>query len=109
MKTYKGVRRSDGSVEVFVVEYIPNSDGLERRGCLEHRFRHSHDGFEWGYGGSGPADLAFSILWDYLGPEIAESCYMEFKWSVVSVLNRKEWTLTTGEIDQWLNFRMVKK
>ncbi|MBT9252140.1 MAG: hypothetical protein KM296_00220 [Brockia lithotrophica] len=33
---------------------------------LHHVERHSPTGFEWGYGGSGPADLALSILHDYL-------------------------------------------
>ncbi len=31
--------------------------------------RHSPDGFEWGYSGSGPADLALSILCDFLALE----------------------------------------
>jgi hypothetical protein len=34
---------------------------------LAHVVRHSPDGLEWGYGGSGPADLALSILCDHLG------------------------------------------
>jgi hypothetical protein len=28
---------------------------------------HSPDGIEWGYGGSGPADLALNLLHEYLG------------------------------------------
>lgn len=36
---------------------------------LEHIVRHSPDGFEWGYGGSGPAELARCILIDLLGEE----------------------------------------
>jgi hypothetical protein len=35
---------------------------------LTHFLRHSPAGFEWGYGGSGPADLARALLIDALGP-----------------------------------------
>ena len=33
---------------------------------LRHVIFHSPTGFSWGYGGSGPADLALSILGDHL-------------------------------------------
>lgn len=42
-------------------------DGLGRERDLVHAVVHSPDGFAWGYGGSGPADLALSILADYFG------------------------------------------
>lgn len=41
--------------------------------------RHSPDGFNWGYNGSGPAQLALAILLKYLTPEEALSLYQEFK------------------------------
>lgn len=34
---------------------------------LHHTPRHSPDGFEWGYGGSGPSDLALAIVNDLTG------------------------------------------
>lgn len=34
---------------------------------LKHADHHSPDGYEMGYGGSGPSDLALSILCDYFG------------------------------------------
>jgi hypothetical protein len=40
-------------------------------GLLPHLVKHSPDGFSWGYGGSGPADLARSLLADHLGPDKA--------------------------------------
>jgi len=36
-------------------------------GVLAHVVRHSPSGFAWGYSGSGPADLARSLLIDALG------------------------------------------
>lgn len=39
----------------------------EALGPLAHQVRHSPTGFAWGYGGSGPADLARSLLAAALG------------------------------------------
>ena len=39
---------------------------------LRHVVLHSPTGFGWGYGGSGPADLALSILCDVLGERPSE-------------------------------------
>lgn len=59
---------------------------------------HSPDGFEWGYGGSGPAQLALALLLDAYGnPDFALEYYQAFKWAVVSKL-KDEWTLTLAQI-----------
>ena len=49
---------------------------------------HSPDGFSWGYGGSGPAQLALAILLVFLPKERAVSIYQDFKWEVIAVLDR---------------------
>ena len=41
--------------------------------------RHSPDGFEWGYGGSGPSDLALNILILFTDQCTADRLYQEFK------------------------------
>ena len=64
MKGYVGRRELDG-VKVYVVTE-KRKGGLERE-PLKHLVVHSPDGFEWGYHGSGPADLALSILADHFG------------------------------------------
>ena len=64
-KVYDGARLDEGC-EV----YVRLADG--RRYPLDARRdirNHSPDGFEWGYGGSGPAQLALAILADAVGPE----------------------------------------
>ncbi len=62
---------------------------------LRHVERHSPTGFEWGYAGSGPADLALSILVDYLGnEEAAEGLKGVFREEVVSRLPSTAWMLT---------------
>lgn len=45
---------------------------------------HSPDGFEWGYGGSGPSQLALAICADALGDDrLACRVYQTFKQEVI--------------------------
>lgn len=90
-KTYRGSNAQRVTVESEHSVAVP----------LRHRARHSPDGFAWGYGGSGPADLALSILWDHLGREPSLSLYMDFKWDFVAKFG-STWALTSQEIDEWL-------
>lgn len=82
--------------------YIGQSDGTvyvcDGRGCtlLDPRFdlrNHSQSGFAWGYGGSGPAQLALAILADALGDDAkAKRLYQEYKERVISHLPQgKPW------------------
>jgi hypothetical protein len=70
--------------------YAVDADGAERQ--VAHVVHHSPDGFEYGYGGSGPADLARSILVDYFGlhgaPERLSVSYQRFKWQFVASVDR---------------------
>lgn len=52
--------------------------------------RHSPDGFAWGYGGSGPSQLAFAILLELYNPDIAKRYYQNFKWAFVAKLETHE-------------------
>ena len=94
MKTYEG-KRSYGQCYVTV-----NGRALDPRFDLR---RHSPDGFEWNYGGSGPAQLALAILADHLpDTQDALNWYQRFKWLVVAGLPRRGWTLTSQDIDETL-------
>lgn len=72
--------------------------------CLDPRLdlrNHSPSGFEWGYAGSGPAQLALAILADHLGDgSKALSLYQDFKFAVIARLPREGWTLTSEQIQQ---------
>ncbi|MGH9158161.1 MAG: DUF6166 domain-containing protein [Acidimicrobiales bacterium] len=81
-------------------------------GLLKHVELHSPDGFQWGYGGSGPADLALAILIDHLGEEptgeelrhglsLAERLHQDFKWAFVTRFGN-DWSLTSEAIEAWL-------
>lgn len=68
---------------------------------------HSPTGFAWGYGGSGPAQLALAILLDFTGDEkTALEYYQDFKWDFVGGWG-DEWSIGAPEIEQWLE-RVVR-
>jgi len=45
---------------------------------------HSPDGFAWGYGGSGPAQLALAILLRFTDADEARRRHQAFKWAHVA-------------------------
>src|SRR5438067_11422473 len=60
---------------------------------------HGPTGFEWGYGGSGPAQLALALLADYLGDDnAAVPLHQDFKHAVITRLDQRGWTLTSEQI-----------
>lgn len=70
---------------------------------LNHVVRHSPSGVEWGYSGSGPADLALSILTDALGSvEKADPYYQMFKWRVIACLDRQGFELPLAAVLNWV-------
>jgi Family of unknown function (DUF6166) len=50
---------------------------------------HSPDGFNWGYGGSGPAQAALGILLAVTNKETALKNYQNFKWEIISQIPQK--------------------
>jgi len=63
-------------------------DGRVLNPARSQRVRnHSPCGFAWGYGGSGPAQLALAVLLRAgLTVEQAQHHYQAFKWEFISVL-----------------------
>lgn len=98
MKTYSGVRTARGCA-VTVADSVAGPDGSRE---LDPRFdlrTHSPTGFEWGYGGSGPAQLALALAADVLGDdEAALGVYQRLKFRVVARLSADRWQLTEGEL-----------
>jgi len=91
MKHYSG-RRKGYAVIVTV-------DGRRLNPRLD-LWNHSPTGFEWGYTGSGPAQLALAILADHCRhDEEALNLYQRFKWAVIAELPHREWILTSADID----------
>jgi hypothetical protein len=59
---------------------------------------HSPDGFEWGYNGSGPTQLALAILAHEYGDKVAQEYYLDFRRNVVAKLHKPSWTMTAGYV-----------
>jgi hypothetical protein len=106
MKTYSGRRESSEPI-VTVTTSLPrkgrtrmSTRELSPAKSLKVR-NHSPSGFNWGYGGSGPAQLALAILLDLYperGTEWAERHHQAFKFKVIAGLG-DTWTLTQAQID----------
>jgi hypothetical protein len=90
-KVYSGIRTENGCIVWMDGRKLPPRLDL---------WNHSPTGFEWGYGGSGPAQLALAILADCLGDdERAVQLHQKFKWAVISKLAREEgWDLTAAQV-----------
>ena len=90
-----------------IVEKHPDQERLTPERSLE-LVNHSPSGFEWGYGGSGPAQLALALLFDYTDDKaFALNHYQRFKNEVVSQLDCSRsdecWRLTSSEIEAVLH------
>jgi hypothetical protein len=95
MKRYEGRRTPDGCV-VTVSEGGGDPRPLDPRFDLHN---HSPTGFEWGYGGSGPAQLALALAADVLGDdERARDVYQRLKFKVIGGLDEDEWVLTEDRL-----------
>ena len=85
-KNYRIHRAGDGRLHC---EVVPAGDLFFPTRPVRHIPVHSPTGFEIGYGGSGPADLALAILADWTGDPVdlvlrgrgrAAEFHQQFKW-----------------------------
>jgi Family of unknown function (DUF6166) len=96
-RRYEGRRTPDG-VEVWVVKPTKRTRLEPRRDVWDH----SPTGFEWGYGGSGPAQLALALLLDALQDvDLAIELHQLFKWERVAALPREWWAIDRQAIVNW--------
>jgi hypothetical protein len=123
-KSYEIERRPSG-VHVLI------TDGRRPLADLSPRFsqkirNHSPDGFEVGYPGSGPAQLALAILIDFLTPgtftagamnagvggypthiQNALALYQQFKADFIAGERRDHFTIDGAQIEAWLATQQV--
>jgi hypothetical protein len=101
MSVYKGRRDTEKNVGV-------TKDGsiLSPEESLKI-VNHSPTGFEFGYQGSGPAQLALAILLDVTGDErLAVKRHQNFKWQFVAKWSDR-WEITSEEVLTWLKSASV--
>jgi len=96
---------------LFDVKLGRNADGTAKANVPHAIVRHSPDGFEWGYGGSGPAELALNILSTMIGKESAEKggLYQKFKFEFLAGLPFDGGTIKATDIEEWLKQNGVSR
>lgn len=107
MKSYhiqrEGTEFTD-EVTVIVKDSTPGVAQYELKPdeSLKQR-NHSPTGFNFGYGGSGPAQLALAILMDYTRKVPHPAMYQTFKFQFLETMNNRGGTITGIEIDSFIN------
>jgi hypothetical protein len=92
------VKRYSGRAPHEVFVNTSNGDTRPLYGFQGVR-NHSPTGFSWGYGGSGPAQLALAICIDCVGRHRALEVYQAFKWDVIAKLpGDRDWELTETQV-----------
>lgn len=66
---------------------------------------HSPSGFEFGYGGSGPADLALNILALFTDEKTAFRLHQDFKWQFIATMPHEGGVIKREDIVNWLRER----
>jgi hypothetical protein len=96
---YRGQRGPNDTALVYRVLPGGREELIDPRLDL---FNHSPTGVEWGYYGSGPAQLALAIVADLLNDdERAVRIHQQFKAQVIANLSREaSWLLTKDEAAQ---------
>jgi Family of unknown function (DUF6166) len=107
MKTYFGIK-GDDLYAVVVEEPGQETYSLPWRTEV---INHSPTGFCWGYGGSGPSQLALALLIDCLGDvDQAKHYYQPFKSDVIARFSMKcNWRMTEQEIESTVtNYKLAE-
>jgi hypothetical protein len=110
MKNYSGYRTSDDDFVsdnfVFVSENGQDVP-LDLNVSLKVR-NHSPTGFNWGYGGSGPHQLALGILFDFTGDEyLSETLHHALVKDYVAGWGNK-WELSGETLQTWIDTEKAK-
>lgn len=93
--------------------YVSRADGEQRGYPLDpaesQKLRnHSPDGFEFGYSGSGPTQLALAILFDFTGDEqTALAHYRDFREAFIAKMPKAGRTIHGEDIALWLRAQAV--
>ena len=107
MKIYKALRVGDpeqsGGLRVNVNGMPLNPKPSQKI------WNHSPTGFEIGYGGSGPAQLALAILYDVTKDRhLSVRHHQRFKWDFIACADKSGFELTEYDVKEWLTKQEVE-
>ena len=107
---YEGVIRGErlgvGEVNVYIDDPKRGVKDItpERSQKL---YNHSPDGFEYGYSGSGPSQLALAILLELMDDEgVALRLYQDFKRDCIAILYGNKFDILIKDIEAWVTRRI---
>lgn len=103
---YEGHRRSESGGQEVTVRHEPDGTVIPLLPFKNQRLvNHSPSGFQWGYLGSGPAQLSLALLLDATGEEaLSLRHYQDFKFLVVANW-ADDWMISQSDILDWLDTR----
>ena len=99
MKDIVGIRMDIGARVYF------DGEKMELPPLAQSEARHSPTGFEWGYQGSGPAELARAVLIAVVPekPWVRQPrVYQQFKFDVIARLSRPRFLISSDDVLLWL-------
>lgn len=70
---------------------------------------HSPDGFNWGYAGSGPAQLALAVLLERSKPATALRLHQAFKDEYIATLPAGQSFSISVDVDGWIQKELIKE
>jgi len=103
------VEERKGMIQGRFDEYMVYVGGqpLDLAGSLKIR-NHSPDGFMWGYGGSGPSQLALALLLHFgATAQEALSWYQTFKGEIIAQLPQTDFEMQESVVVDWLEARRI--
>ncbi len=101
MRIYKA-ERSGNSENIGEPRVTVNGIQLDPR-ASQKIWNHSPTGFEWSYGGSGPAQLALAILFDVTKDRhLSVRHHQRFKWDFIAKADMSGFDLTEYDVREWL-------
>jgi len=106
--SYSASRDSGYGSRAVIVQYDDSDQEMLDPRPSQKLYNHSPDGFEWGYGGSGPAQLALAILLHYTGnPKEALMWHQDFKWEFMAKAPQEGFVITADQIERYLSLPVI--
>ena len=110
-----GGGQEDRGMAIIRGEWATGRVWIDDRELLPERSlqvrNHSPTGFSWGYGGSGPAQMALALLLELTRgkQDLSLVWYQEVKWQIIAKLPQTDFTLDSQEIIDFIVSEVSKR